>query len=104
MSEAYLLAARRTAVPPVNGAFRTLSVMDLGRPVLHQLLADSGLELHDVDQVILGNALYGGGNPARLVALAAGLPEQCPAMTVDTQCCSIVTRTLSRSPESGRIP
>lgn len=88
MSEVYLLAARRTAVAPVNGAFRTLSVADLGVPVLHQLLADSGLDPEDVDQVILGNALYGGGNPARLVALAAGLPEHCPAMTVDTQCCS----------------
>jgi acetyl-CoA C-acetyltransferase len=35
-----------------------------------------------------GNALYGGGNPARLVALAAGLPEAVPALTLDTQCCS----------------
>lgn len=88
MTAAYLVAARRTAVAPVNGAFRALSVADLGVPVMHQLLADGGLRPQDVDQVILGNALYGGGNPARRVALAAGLPESCPAMTVDTQCCS----------------
>jgi acetyl-CoA C-acetyltransferase len=38
--------------------------------------------------LILGNAAGGGGNPARFVALAAGLPVAMPALTVDTQCAS----------------
>lgn len=89
MSESvYLAAARRTPVAPVNGAFRHLSVQELAVPVIMQALRDGGLAHQGVDQVILGNALYGGGNPARLVALAAGLPETVPALTVDTQCCS----------------
>lgn len=88
MNSVYLVAARRTPVAPVNGAFKTLSVADLAVPVVHQVLADAGLHGEQVGQVILGNALYGGGNPARLTALAAGLPEALPAMTVDTQCCS----------------
>lgn len=84
----YMIAARRTPVAPVNGAFKALSVADLAVPVIHQVLADAGIQPDQVDQLILGNALYGGGNPARLIALAAGLPETLSAMTLDTQCCS----------------
>jgi len=36
----------------------------------------------------MGNAAGGGGNPARLIALSAGLPESVPAMTLDRQCAS----------------
>lgn len=86
VSAAYILAARRTAVAPRNGAFRDVALHDLTAPVLRAVLADSGVER--VDEVILGNALYGGGNPARLAALAAGLPEDVPALTLDTQCCA----------------
>src|SRR5690606_9860464 len=40
----------------------------------------------EVDEVILGNVLHGGGNIARLTALEAGLPFEVPAMTIDRQC------------------
>ena len=55
---------------------------------LRALLAQSGLPAEAVDAVVLGNALGAGGNPARMLALATGLPERCAAHTVDTQCCS----------------
>src|SRR5690606_38111887 len=51
-------------------------------------LSDCALAPEEVNEVILGNALYGGGNPARMAALAAGLPDTVPAITVDTQCCA----------------
>jgi acetyl-CoA C-acetyltransferase len=86
--QVYLVAARRTPVAPVKGAFKALSVSELAVPVIQAVLTDSGFCSHDIDQVVIGNALYGGGNPARLVSLAAGLPESVPALTVDTQCCS----------------
>jgi acetyl-CoA C-acetyltransferase len=43
---------------------------------------------HAVDAVVVGNALGAGGNPARMIALASGLPERCAAFSIDTQCCS----------------
>src|SRR4029077_13860702 len=52
------------------------------------LLADANLGPVQIDEVILGNALYGGGNPARLAALRAGLPDDVPAITIDSQCCA----------------
>ncbi len=86
---AVLIAAwARTAVAPHGGAFRTLAPHDLGAPLVHALLARSGLAADAVDAVVLGNALGAGGNPARMVALAAGLPDRCAAYSVDTQCCA----------------
>lgn len=83
---AHLIAARRTAVVPRNGAFARLSLEGLAAPVLQACLADAGIAPAEVDEVILSNALGAGGNPARLVALAAGLPETVAGLTTDRQC------------------
>ena len=83
---ARLIAARRTAVVPRNGAFARLSLEDLAAPVLLACLADAGIDLAQVDEVILSNALGAGGNPARHVALAAGLPDSVAGLTTDRQC------------------
>lgn len=83
-----IVAARRSPVAPRGGAFARLDLAQLGAPVLRAALADAGLPVEAVNEVILGNALGAGGNPARLVALAAGLPQTVSAMTVDRQCCS----------------
>jgi acetyl-CoA C-acetyltransferase len=82
----WIVAARRTAVAPSGGAFRRLSVHELAAPVIRACLADAGLAPQDVDEVILSNALGGGGNPARLAALAAGLPERVAGLSIDRQC------------------
>ncbi len=83
-----ILAWARSPVAPVGGALRELAAHELGAPVLQALLARAGLPARAVDAVVLGNALGAGGNPARMLALAAGLPERCAAHSVDTQCCS----------------
>lgn len=88
MNDAFIVCAKRTPVAPRNGALRRLEVGDLAAPVVHSVIALSGLTAQDVDDVIIGNALYGGGNPARMIALAAGVREAAPALTIDTQCCS----------------
>lgn len=87
-SEVLIVAARRTAVVPRGGALSRFQADELAALVFTKLLSDAGLTPDNVDHVILGNALYGGGNPARLAALRAGLPARVPAMTIDTQCCS----------------
>jgi acetyl-CoA C-acetyltransferase len=90
MPDAFALIAgwARTAVAPHGGAFRALHAHDIAAPVVHALLQRAGLGAQAVDAVVLGNALGAGGNPARMVALAAGLPDRCAALSVDTQCCS----------------
>lgn len=87
MSKSYLLAARRSAVSPRHGAFAALLPHQLAAPVIKALLADAGLAADDVGEVIVSNALGAGGNPARLVALASGLPERIGGLSIDRQCC-----------------
>lgn len=78
----------RSPVAPVGGALKALAPHALATPVLHSLLAQCGLPPEAVDAIVLGNALGAGGNPARMLGLAAGLPEHCAAHSIDTQCCS----------------
>src|SRR5258706_15906512 len=79
--------ARRTAVAPRGGAFKAVEADELGAAPIRAVLADTGIAAEAIDDVIFGNALYGGGNPARLAVLRAGLPDHVPALTIDSQCC-----------------
>ncbi|WGR97098.1 thiolase family protein [Bradyrhizobium sp. ISRA443] len=88
MSAAFIAAARRTGVVPRGGAFARVEAVDLAEASIRAVLDDARFSPSDVDEVILGNALYGGGNPARVAALKAGLPAEVPATTIDTQCCA----------------
>jgi acetyl-CoA C-acetyltransferase len=83
-----MVAARRSAVAPRGGALAGLALHALAAPVIRACLADAGLAAGAVDEVILGNAIGGGGNPARVAALAAGLSERVPGLSIDRQCCS----------------
>lgn len=87
-SEPLIVAARRTAVAPRGGAFARLEPHDLAAPCLRALPADAGLPPEGIDDVLLGNALGAGGNPARMAALAAGLADRIPALSVESQCCA----------------
>jgi acetyl-CoA C-acetyltransferase len=88
MSAAFIVAARRTAVVPRDGAFARVEAAALAAAPIRGVLADAALAPVELDEVILGNALYGGGNPARVAALLADLPEETAALTIDTQCCA----------------
>ena len=83
-----LLAGCRTPVAPRHGALRRHTPHTLAAPLVLHLLQTVGLPPEAVDTLILGNALGAGGNPARMTALAAGLPQRCATFSVDTQCCS----------------
>jgi acetyl-CoA C-acetyltransferase len=88
LTGAIVIAARRTAVGKLGGLHRARRLDDLAAPLIRAVLADARLDPADVDEVIIGNAAGGGGNPARLIALAAGLPQTTPAISVDRQCAS----------------
>jgi acetyl-CoA C-acetyltransferase len=82
---ARLIAARRTPVVPKGGAFARLGIEGLATPVVRAVLADADIGADQVDELILSNALGAGGNPARRVALAAGL-DHVAGLTTDRQC------------------
>ena len=84
-SPAYIIAARRSALGRVGGLHKGRRIEELCAPIVAAALRDAGINANRVDEVIVGNATQG-GNPARLIALAAGLSDSVPAATVDRQC------------------
>jgi acetyl-CoA C-acetyltransferase len=83
---AFIIAAKRSAVVPRGGAFATLSIEDLGAPVALACLQAAGIAPDQVDEIIVSNALGAGGNPARRIALAMGLPDHVAGLSTDRQC------------------
>ena len=81
-----IIAARRTPICRANGVLKTVRAHELLAPVLRRLLSDTGVAPDRVADVVIGNAVGGGGNVARLAALDAGLPVSVPGLTVDRQC------------------
>jgi acetyl-CoA C-acetyltransferase len=88
MSEVVIVAAGRTAVASFNGALSKLPAAELGAHVIRHLLAKTGIKGEQVSEVILGQVLTGGAgqNPARQALIKAGLPDMCPAMTINKVC------------------
>ena len=86
-ASAYIIAARRTAIGRIGGLHRARRLEDLTAPVIAAALADARVSPADVDEIVIGNASQG-GNPARLIALSAALPETSSALTIDRQCSS----------------
>lgn len=79
-----VVAARRTPIGEAGGVLRHLDIDRLVATALQAALTD--VQVESVDDVVLGNVLGPGGNPARVTALRAGLTA--PGMTVDRQCAS----------------
>jgi acetyl-CoA C-acetyltransferase len=88
MSQIAIVAAKRTAVGSFAGALASVSADALGATVIRQLLADTGVAADQISEVILGQVLTAGQgqNPARKATLDAGLPDTCPAMTINKVC------------------
>ncbi|MGE3229205.1 MAG: thiolase family protein [Hyphomicrobium sp.] len=87
VASSYIVAARRSALGRVGGLHRNRRLADLAAPIVEAVLADAKLMPGDVDELIAGNATEG-GNPARLISLAAGLPDTVAALSIDRQCAS----------------
>ncbi|MCK9802349.1 acetyl-CoA C-acetyltransferase [Pseudomonas sp. MAFF 302030] len=88
MQDVVIVAATRTAVGSFQGSLANISAVDLGAAVIRQLLAQTGLDGAQVDEVIMGQVLTAGAgqNPARQAAIKAGLPHAVPAMTLNKVC------------------
>ncbi|MEV7662397.1 thiolase family protein [Paenarthrobacter sp. NPDC089316] len=84
--QAVIIAALRSPICRAKGQLKHLRATDLLAPVLGSLLESTGVQPAEVDDVIIGNAVGGGGNLARYAALQAGLPVTVPGLTVDRQC------------------
>ena len=90
MREVVVAGAVRTAIGKFGGALADVSAVELGAVVLKEALRRSGIPAEDMDEIIMGHVLQAGTglNPARQVALKAGIPVTTPAFTVNKVCAS----------------
>ncbi|HUE93501.1 acetyl-CoA C-acetyltransferase [Pseudomonas sp.] len=88
MQDVVIVAATRTATGSFQGALASIPAPELGAAVIRQLLAQTGLDGAQVDEVILGQVLTAGSgqNPARQAVILAGLPHAVPALTLNKVC------------------
>jgi acetyl-CoA acetyltransferase family protein len=87
--EPVIVGAVRTPVGRRNGGLAGLHAVDLGAAALRALVDRSGVDPERIDDVIMGCVSQAGeqaANVARNAWLAAGLPEEVPATTIDRQC------------------
>ncbi|NJM10816.1 MAG: acetyl-CoA C-acyltransferase [Synechococcaceae cyanobacterium SM1_2_3] len=92
IQDAYIVAAVRTPVGKVRGAFRHTRPDDLLAQALRGVIAQCpGLDSKLIDDVIVGCAMpeaEQGMNMARIGLLLAGLPDSVPGMTINRFCAS----------------
>ncbi len=100
MREVYVVNCCRTAVGSFGGSLKDTPAVELGAVTVKEALNRAGVAPENVDEVMFGCILSAGlgQNPARQVALKAGLPIEVPAYTVSMVCGSGMKSVI----EAGR--
>ncbi len=90
MRDVVLIDGFRTPFAKAGTALKDVHAAELGRIAVSELLARTGVDPAEIDEVILGNVAgpSESTNIARVVALMAGIPENVPAYTVQRNCAS----------------
>ncbi len=88
MNSIVVASAARTPVGSFNGAFATVPAHELGAIAIKGALERAGVDPKDVDEVIMGQILQAaqGQNPARQAAMAAGIPQEATAWSMNQLC------------------
>ena len=88
MKEVVIASACRSALGSYGGSLKTVPAVDFGATVAADAIKRAGIQPEQVEQLIFGNVLQAGlgQNPARQVALKAGLPVTTPAFTINIVC------------------
>ncbi|MBU0859810.1 MAG: acetyl-CoA C-acetyltransferase, partial [Alphaproteobacteria bacterium] len=91
-----IVSAKRTPIGNLNGGLSSLAAHELGARAIAAVLADCNIKGDEVDEVIMGQVLTAGvgQNPARQAAIAAGIPPEKTAYTIN-QVCGSGLRTIA---------
>lgn len=91
----------RTAIGTYGGSLKATPAVTLGGVVIGEVLRRSQLDPAKVDSLVMGQVIQAGSkmNPARQAGMAAGLPVEVPAMTVNRVCGSGAQAIVSAAQE-----
>src|SRR5829696_10747 len=92
MTRSVIVSAVRTPFAKLGGALKDYEATELGGIVIRAALDKAGIENGEVEYVIMGQVLQGGAGqaPGRQAAIAAGLPKEIPADTINKVCASSI--------------
>ncbi len=101
MQEVVITGAARTAIGVFNGALASIPAHELGATAITEALKRANVKAEEVEEVLMGQILTAaaGANPARQAALAAGIPVESTAVTVN-QLCGSGLRTVAMGYQS----
>jgi acetyl-CoA C-acetyltransferase len=88
MQQPVILSAVRTPIGKFMGGLSPLAATGLGAKVVAEAVRRAGIDLKQVDEVIMGNVIQAGlgQNPARQAALRGGCDPRVAAMTINKVC------------------
>jgi acetyl-CoA C-acetyltransferase len=88
MDEVVIAGAARTPIGTFGGAFADVPATKLGAVAIAEALKRANVKPQQVDEVLMGNVLSAGlgMNPARQASLAAGIPDETPATSINKVC------------------
>jgi len=90
MRDVVIVSAARTPVGSFGGTLKGFGAIKLGATAIKAAIERAGIKPADVEEVILGCVLQAGQgqNVARQVAMASGIPQEVPALTINKVCAS----------------
>lgn len=88
MSKVFIVAAKRTPVGKFGGSLAGIPAAELGSMVIKDIIAQTGINPADLDEVVVGNILSAGQGQgvARQAAIKAGVPQEVPAYGINMIC------------------
>ncbi|KLV05076.1 acetyl-CoA acetyltransferase [Photobacterium aquae] len=88
MSKVFIVAAKRTPLGSFNGALKSVPAAQLAAVAIKSALEQAKVDPSQVDEVILGNVVGAGQGmgPGRQAAIAAGIPVEVPAYSLNMVC------------------
>jgi acetyl-CoA C-acetyltransferase len=92
MARAVIVSAVRTPFGRVGGGLAATPATELGAVAIRAGLERAGIAGEDVGYVVMGQVLQAGVGqaPARQAAIAAGIPKEVPADTINKVCASSI--------------
>lgn len=102
--EVVIVGAARTAIGRYGGALRNVHPAQLGAVAAKAALERAGVAPEYIDEVLIGHGRQAGSgpNPARQVAIRAGIPDTVPAQTINKACASGM-QTIATGAQSIRL-
>ena len=92
MTRSVIVSAVRTPFGRLGGGLAKLPATELGAIAIRAGLERAGIEPGEVEYAVLGQVLQAGAGqaPARQAAVAAGIPKEVPADTINKVCASSI--------------